>query len=146
MQCLVINFGGAGDRRALFASAVVGGSGRPAAGSPASRGAPYLLIAATDVTRGAHLAFLAPDIVQSVLRGEDPPSLNAEQLIHLVPLPMDWTGQRAAQIQSLGHNASSRGGAHRAPSRSVGQETKTGNPGDRECGASWVRAADRSSH
>jgi len=47
------------------------------------------------VTRVTHLAMLAPDIVQSIGRGDHPPALNAERLIHLVPLPMDWTEQRA---------------------------------------------------
>jgi hypothetical protein len=47
------------------------------------------------VTRVTHLAMLAPDIVQNITRGDHPPALNAERLIHLVPLPMDWTEQRS---------------------------------------------------
>jgi len=47
------------------------------------------------VTRVAHLAFLAPDIVQGILRGHHPPELNAERLIHIVPLPLTWDEQRA---------------------------------------------------
>ena len=47
------------------------------------------------VTRVTHLAMLAPDIVQSIVRGDHPPALSAERLIHLVPLPMDWAEQRA---------------------------------------------------
>ena len=47
------------------------------------------------VTRVTHLAFLAPDIVQGIVRGDQPPALNAERLIRQVPLPMDWTEQRA---------------------------------------------------
>ena len=41
------------------------------------------------VTRVTHLALLAPDIVQSIVRGDHPPALTAERLIPLVPLPMD---------------------------------------------------------
>jgi len=47
------------------------------------------------VIRVTHLAMLAPDIVQKITRGDHPPGLNTERLIHLVPLPMDWTEQRA---------------------------------------------------
>jgi DNA invertase Pin-like site-specific DNA recombinase len=47
------------------------------------------------VIRVTHLAMLAPDIVQKITRGDHPPALNAERLIHLVPLPMDWAEQRA---------------------------------------------------
>jgi hypothetical protein len=47
------------------------------------------------VTRVTHLALLAPDIVQSIVRGEHPPALNADRLTRQVPLPMDWTEQRA---------------------------------------------------
>ncbi|MCU0937858.1 MAG: hypothetical protein MUC86_01675 [Burkholderiaceae bacterium] len=47
------------------------------------------------LTRVTHLAMLAPDIVQNVVRGDHPPALNADRLIHRSPLPMDWTGQRA---------------------------------------------------
>jgi hypothetical protein len=47
------------------------------------------------VTRVTHLAMLAPDIVQNIVRGDHPPALNAERMIHLLPLPMDWIEQRA---------------------------------------------------
>ena len=47
------------------------------------------------VIRVTHLAMLAPDIVQSIVHGDHPPALNAERLIHLVPLPMDWAEQRS---------------------------------------------------
>jgi hypothetical protein len=33
--------------------------------------------------------------VQSIVRGEHPPALNADRLISQVPLPMDWNEQRA---------------------------------------------------
>ena len=47
------------------------------------------------VIRVTDLAVLAPDILQSTKRGDHPPALNAERPIHLVPLPMDWSEQRA---------------------------------------------------
>ena len=47
------------------------------------------------VNRVVHLAFLAPDIVQRIARGEHSPQLNAQRLIKAVPLPMDWAEQRA---------------------------------------------------
>lgn len=50
-------------------------------------GAPY-------VSRVVYLAFLAPDIVQQISKGEQPPTLNADKLIRMVPLPADWGEQR----------------------------------------------------
>jgi len=47
------------------------------------------------VTRVVQLAVLAPDIVQRIAHGEQPPQLTARQLIHAVPLPLDWAQQRA---------------------------------------------------
>ena len=46
------------------------------------------------VTRVVHLAFLAPDIVQRIMRGDQPIELNIDRLIRLVPLPTDWDAQR----------------------------------------------------
>jgi site-specific DNA recombinase len=46
------------------------------------------------VTRVIYLAFLAPDIVQRITRGEHPADLTAERLIRMVPLPEDWAEQR----------------------------------------------------
>jgi site-specific DNA recombinase len=46
------------------------------------------------VTRVVYLAFLAPDIVQRILRGDHPAELNADRLIRMVPLPADWEEQR----------------------------------------------------
>jgi DNA invertase Pin-like site-specific DNA recombinase len=51
-------------------------------------------ITAAYVTRVMHLAFLAPDIVQAIGRGEHPPELTAKRLIEKVPLPVDWVEQR----------------------------------------------------
>ena len=47
------------------------------------------------VTRVMHLAFLAPDIVQTIHRGEQPVEFNANRLIRLEPLPLSWMEQRA---------------------------------------------------
>lgn len=46
------------------------------------------------VTRVTHLVILAPDTVQSIVRGVHPPALNAERLIRQLRLPMDWSEQR----------------------------------------------------
>ena len=44
--------------------------------------------------RVIYLAFLAPDIVQRIMKGDHPPSLNATRLIRMTPLPMVWDEQR----------------------------------------------------
>ena len=41
------------------------------------------------------LAFLAPDIVASILSGTQPVELTAEVLTKRVELPLDWADQRA---------------------------------------------------
>ncbi len=46
------------------------------------------------VTRVIYLAFLAPDIVQRIVRGEQPVDLTADRLIRMGPLPMAWEDQR----------------------------------------------------
>ena len=46
------------------------------------------------VTRVIYLAFLAPDIVQRIVRGEHPKELNADRVIRMVPLPDAWADQR----------------------------------------------------
>ena len=46
------------------------------------------------VTRVVHLAFLAPDIVQRIVKGDHPIELNIDRLIRMVPLPTDWDAQR----------------------------------------------------
>ncbi|MBP6224672.1 MAG: hypothetical protein KA439_06385 [Rhizobacter sp.] len=47
------------------------------------------------VTRVIYLAFLAPDIVQAIVRGEQPVELTADRLIRMGPLPVAWEDQRA---------------------------------------------------
>jgi site-specific DNA recombinase len=50
------------------------------------------------------LAFLAPDIVEAIAAGRQPPDLTAYRLIRAVELPIAW----AAQRQLLGFSAASR--------------------------------------
>jgi site-specific DNA recombinase len=52
-------------------------------------------IAASYVSRKISLAFLAPDIVQSILDGIQPASLTPERLKKACPLPVSWEMQRA---------------------------------------------------
>ena len=47
-----------------------------------------------DVTRTVYLAFLAPDIVDCIIRGEQPIGLGVRRLLAMAPLPMDWVEQR----------------------------------------------------
>ena len=51
-------------------------------------------MASADVTRVVYLAFLAPDIVQMIVRGAQPVELNIKRLLAAAPLPMDWAEQR----------------------------------------------------
>ena len=46
------------------------------------------------VMRVIHLAFLAPDIVQAIVKGEQPAELTADRLIKMGPLPVAWADQR----------------------------------------------------
>jgi site-specific DNA recombinase len=48
------------------------------------------------VTRVLYVAFLAPDIVQQIAKGDHSPQLNADRLMRKVPLPAAWSEQRAA--------------------------------------------------
>jgi DNA invertase Pin-like site-specific DNA recombinase len=45
-------------------------------------------------TRIVHLAFLAPDLTEQILRGAHPADLTRTRLLELVPLPTDWAEQR----------------------------------------------------
>ena len=47
-----------------------------------------------DVSRILPLAFLAPDIVEAILNGEQPPELTAARLKRMRHLPSDWQQQR----------------------------------------------------
>ena len=46
------------------------------------------------VTRVINLAFLAPDIVQKIIQGQQPIELFARRLIRMGPLPLAWKDQR----------------------------------------------------
>jgi site-specific DNA recombinase len=48
------------------------------------------------VGRVIRLAFLAPDIVESVVEGRQPPSLTAEALTRHIELPLEWRAQKTA--------------------------------------------------
>ncbi len=54
-----------------------------------------------DVSRFLPLAFLAPDTVQAILAGKQPPELTAERLKRLRFLPHGWQEQR----ESLGFHS-----------------------------------------
>ena len=49
-----------------------------------------------DVSRALPLAFLAPDIVADIIKGDHPLDLTSEKLRRLSSLPMSWDKQRAA--------------------------------------------------
>ena len=46
------------------------------------------------VTRLMYLAFLAPDVIQTIAQGKHPADLTAEKLYRMAPLPSDWGEQR----------------------------------------------------
>jgi site-specific DNA recombinase len=48
----------------------------------------------SDVTQAVYLAFLAPDIVERLIRGDHPDWLGVRRLLAMAPLPMEWTEQR----------------------------------------------------
>jgi site-specific DNA recombinase len=48
----------------------------------------------SDVTQVIYLAFLAPDVVQRIVRGEQSVGLGTKRLLGLAPLPLDWADQR----------------------------------------------------
>jgi hypothetical protein len=46
------------------------------------------------VSRVMNLAFLAPDIIESIISGRQPADLNVEKLTKRIDLPLDWEQQR----------------------------------------------------
>ena len=46
------------------------------------------------VSRVIHLAFLAPDITESIMVGRQPADLSVEKLTKRIDLPLDWVQQR----------------------------------------------------
>jgi DNA invertase Pin-like site-specific DNA recombinase len=51
-------------------------------------------INASYFTRVLRIAYLAPDIIQAIVDGKQPPELTANRLVGLKNLPIDWPGQR----------------------------------------------------
>jgi site-specific DNA recombinase len=51
-------------------------------------------VESSDVTQAVYLAFLAPDIVERLVRGDHPEWLGVRRLLAMVPLPMEWLEQR----------------------------------------------------
>ncbi|MBS0318580.1 MAG: recombinase family protein [Proteobacteria bacterium] len=51
-------------------------------------------VSAGYATRLIHLALMAPDIVERIVRGEHPPQLTAAKLMQWMPLSQDWSEQR----------------------------------------------------
>ena len=51
-------------------------------------------VTASYVTRTIYLSFLAPDIVDLIVRGEQPTEITLERLMRSVPLPACWQEQR----------------------------------------------------
>ena len=48
----------------------------------------------SDVTRVVTLAFLAPDIVEDIVAGQQPADLTTQRLLREIKLPLDWEEQR----------------------------------------------------
>jgi site-specific DNA recombinase len=48
------------------------------------------------VGRLIRLAFLAPDIVESLIRGRQAVALTAEGLTRRIQIPLDWHSQKSA--------------------------------------------------
>jgi len=53
-------------------------------------------LAARYVGRLIRLAFLAPEIVESIVEGRQPITLTAEALTRRIELPLSWCSQRTA--------------------------------------------------
>lgn len=51
-------------------------------------------VSPTDISRDLQLAFLAPDIIEAILAGQQPPELTARRLRSLRPIPPKWDEQR----------------------------------------------------
>ena len=47
-------------------------------------------------SRLLNLAFLAPDIVQAILEGRQPPELNVKAMTRRLQIPLSWEEQRRA--------------------------------------------------
>jgi len=47
-------------------------------------------------TRVLRIAYLAPDIIEAIVEGRQPPELTANKLVRIKKLPIDWASQREA--------------------------------------------------
>ncbi len=47
-----------------------------------------------DVTRVIYQAFLTPNIVQRIGKGDRSPEFNSKKLLSVATLPLDWADQR----------------------------------------------------
>jgi hypothetical protein len=72
-----------------------------------------------DVSRFLPLAFLAPDIVEAILAGRQPPELTAEKLKRLKCLPASWEEQR--KVLGFGHPLESQCGDRNWPVETIGE-------------------------
>lgn len=50
-------------------------------------------VPASEISRLLPLAFLAPDIVEAIMAGRQPPELTARHLMRFDNLPLDWDHQ-----------------------------------------------------
>lgn len=51
-------------------------------------------MAGSDVTQIVYLAFMAPDLIERIAAGAQPPGLGVRRLLAASPLPLDWAEQR----------------------------------------------------
>lgn len=51
-------------------------------------------VTSTYVSRLVNVGLLAPDLMQAIVRGEQPPTVTAHSLVNIGTLPLDWNDQR----------------------------------------------------
>ena len=51
-------------------------------------------MAGSDVTQIVYLAFMAPDLIERIASGAQPPGFGVRKLLAASPLPLEWTEQR----------------------------------------------------
>jgi hypothetical protein len=78
------------------------------------------------VSRLLPLAFLSPNIVEAIVRGNQPASLTAKQLIRAINLPMEWQAsvqhqlREQAPVRGTVSRTPRHGGASLCPTRYLG--------------------------
>ena len=77
-------------RAGRFNAALVGSAGVPFAALASREG-----VSPSYFTRLVRLSYLAPDILQAILDGRQPPDLSADKLLAHSRLPLAWWDQRA---------------------------------------------------